>query len=192
MSANEFSSTKGKWTINQDSFDRLLAWLDDDRDQAGLRYEDIRIRLIKIFVRRGCNVAEELADETIDRVARKIMEIESIYVGDRALYFYGVAGNVFLEHVKRKPDPIPPPAPDPPEVVEANHRCLEECMERLTTRNHEFILQYYREERKAKIDNRKSLADRLGVSVNTLRMRAYRIKLTLQECVMECLGRVEN
>ena len=80
-----------EWDLTQENFDQLLAWLDPNREQAGRRYEDIRRKLVKIFVSRGCIIAEELADETINRVAMKVHEIVDTYTGDPALYFYGVA-----------------------------------------------------------------------------------------------------
>ena len=191
MSADKSSPIKSKWVLNQESFDRLLMWLNPDREAAGRRYEDIRFRLIKIFMHRGCPVAEELADETINRVARKVAEIESDYVGDHALYFYGVANNVFLEHVKKRPGPLPLPDPDPPDEKEKNYRCLEKCLEHLTPQNRKIIVGYYTHEKKAKIENRKALADSLGISINTLRMRAHRLKAGLQDCVFDCIDRIK-
>ena len=86
-----------------------------DRDQAGQKYEDIRRRLIRIFIHRGCITAEDLADETINRVARKVREVRDNYNpgDDPALYFYGVARNVYREYLKRRPEPSPPPPPPP-------------------------------------------------------------------------------
>ena len=60
------------WSLSQEDFDALLAWLDPEREQAGLKYEQIRGSLIKIFTGRGCTDPEELADETINRVTAKI------------------------------------------------------------------------------------------------------------------------
>lgn len=174
-------------SLDRESFNRLLKWLDPDREAAGAKYEDIRFRLIKIFMRKGCIVPEELADETINRVAKRVAEIEKDYAGDKSLYFYGVARNVFREHFKPIRNPLPMPAPDPAEVIEANHICLERCLDRLDPSSRDFILQYYAEERRAKIDKRKGLAEKFGVSVGTLRMRAFRIKESLQQCVFECL-----
>lgn len=55
-------------------FEQLLAWLDEDRELAGKKYEEIRFRLINLFIARGCRISEELADKTIDRVARKVKD----------------------------------------------------------------------------------------------------------------------
>ena len=173
--------------ITQESFDKLLAWLDPDRERAGQKYEWIRLKLIKIFRCRGCTTPEDLTDETINRVTRKLQEIADIYVGDPALYFYGVAHKVILEHVKKRPDPLPPPPIDTREEIELEYSCLERCMERLGSDSRLLIIQYYQENKQAKIDHRKLLAERLGIALNALRIRAHRIRASLQQCVGECL-----
>lgn len=180
-----------KQGVSQEAFDALLAWLDPDRECAGQKYEEIRIRLIKIFVRRGCPIAEELADETIDRVIRKVRDLAIDYVGDPALYFCGVAHNVHLEYVKKKADPRPLPPPEPPDVLERNYNCLEHCLREFKEEDHQLILEYYQDEKRAKIDHRKRLAEQRGVPLNTLRMRAHRIRLRLQACVSDCLKQKE-
>ncbi len=182
---------KTQWVLSQEAFDSCLAWLDPDRDRAGEKYEEIRRKLIKIFAHRGCPIAEELTDEAINRVSRRVPDIASTYVGDPALYFYGVAQKVYKEHVKKKPDPKPLPPPEPTEEVERNYECLERCMEELDAESRELVLKYYQQEKRAKIDHRKELADRLGIALNTLRMRVHRIKAILQQCVGECLNQSE-
>ena len=180
---------KTKWILDQSAFDSLLAWLDPDRDRAGQRYEEIRLRLIKIFARRGCSVPEELTDETMNRVSRKVHEIANTYVGDPALYFYGVAQNVFLEHVKKHAEPKPLPLPDPPDLNERNHNCLDECLDRLDSASRSIVLEYYQDDGGRKINHRKELAAQLGIALDSLRMRIHRIRATLQQCVLECLQR---
>jgi RNA polymerase sigma factor (sigma-70 family) len=176
-----------EWELDQGAFDKLLAWLNPDPEQAGRKYEGIRSRLIKIFTCRGCTIPEELADETINRVARKVPEIAATYTGDPALYFYGVGHNVYLEYVRKKPAPTPPPKPEPSQELEQEFECLEQCMQQLPPRSRELILQYYQEEKQAKIDHRKNVAQRLGMALNALRIQAHRIRAALQECVIDCL-----
>ena len=176
-----------QWEISQDAFDRFLAWLDPNREQAGIKYEEIRCRLIKIFKCRGSIAGEELADETINRVIRRMQELASSYTGDPALYFYGVARHVLREHVKKPPIIPPPPLPDPPEQKELEHRCLEACMAALAPENRQLMLEYYKEERHAKIVHRKELAARMGIAPNALRIRAYRTRAALQVCVEKCI-----
>src|SRR5215468_5900977 len=121
-----------EWDISKGEFDTFLRWLDSDRDRAGAKYEDIRHRLIITFRCRGCTCSEDLADETINRVIRRIQELVDSYTGNPALYFYGVARNVYQEYVKQsKPrqHPLPPlpPAPEPTEPNANGFKCLERC-----------------------------------------------------------------
>jgi DNA-directed RNA polymerase specialized sigma24 family protein len=181
--------------LTQDEFDALLAWLDPDRDLAAQKYEEIRRRLIKIFVCRGCPVAEDLADETIDRVAGKVADVAPSYVGNPALYFYGVAKNVYHESLRPRPAPVPTPIPvvdpDPPEP-DREYDCLEECIKGLALEDRQLILDYYQEEKQAKIDHRKKLAEGLGIGLNTLRIRVYRLRARLQECVEQLMKRFRD
>jgi DNA-directed RNA polymerase specialized sigma24 family protein len=173
--------------LDREAFDRLLAFLDPDRDAAGKRYVEIRRKLIFIFTCRGCPVPEELADITMDRVARKSAAIADSYVGDKNLYFYGVARKVFLESVRKKPKSDPPPKFEKTEEEELMLDCLEQCIKKLTPRNRKLILEYYKDEKGAKIDRRKDLAEGLGIATNALRIRAHRIRVNLQNCVTGCL-----
>jgi DNA-directed RNA polymerase specialized sigma24 family protein len=176
-----------RWVLTQEAFDALLAWLNPEREQAGKRYEDIRRRLVKIFTYRGCQEPEDLADETINRVACKVGEIAGTYSGDPALYFYGVANKIHHESLRKRPTP-PCPPPRPP-GIEQEYECLERCMEALGTHSRELVLQYYQEDKRAKIEHRRAMAERLGVPINALRIRAHRIRAALRDCVTDCLAR---
>lgn len=191
----------GKWVLDQTAFDRLLAWLDPERERAGRRYEDIRLRLIRIFSCRGCREAEDLADETINRVARRLAEIIDTYTGDPALYFYGVAQKVYLEYLRKRPAPPPPPPrpapPYPPPIDkdaeerrerERRYECLERCMNQFPPETRALMLEYYREEKREKIEHRKLLAKGLGIGVNALRIRVCRLRESLYRCVEACLA----
>jgi hypothetical protein len=96
------------WDLTEGAFDKFLVWLSPDRDQAALKYEQIRRGLIAIFEARGCAEAEELADVTIDRVVKRLREMADIYDGDPAPYFYAVAHCVQLEYEYAKKNPPVP------------------------------------------------------------------------------------
>ena len=180
----------GRDNLDQDQLDRLLAWLDPDRNKAGVLYEWIRRRLIKIFMCRGSPISEELADLTINRVARKLPEIQSSYTGDPARYFCGVAHNIFRESLRTdKPPAVMQPARVPAdEDEERRFACLEKCIEKLAEIERDLVIAYYQEEKHAKIDHRKKLAEQLGVGLNALRIRAHRIRERLHDCAEDCLG----
>ena len=177
------------WHLSQDAFDALLDWLDSDREQAGIKYEEIRARLVKIFTGRSCVEAEDLADETINRVTLRLSEIRDEFKGDPTRYFFGVANMVDMEAMRRKPPPSPPTPPPDPDQAELEYQCLEHCIDRLSEENRYLLLKYYGGEGRSKVDHRKLLAEELGIAPNALRIRAYRIRLGLQECVQKCIDR---
>lgn len=182
------STAKHRYVLRQDEFDRLLTWLDSDPERAGAIYEKIRWRLIAILASRGCRVPEELADETIDRVARRVADIEATYVGDKTIYFLGVLNNVHHEYLKR---PIilqsAQMIADDPDKKEQMHVCLERCLEKLSSNSRTLIENYYSAEKQARIDLRKRLAQQFGISVSVLRLRTLRVRQKLQGCIEQCL-----
>src|SRR5689334_2512182 len=123
------------WIMSDDGFDDLLEWLASDREQAAIKYEQIRARLIKFFSRSGHSAAEDLADETFNRVASRLSEIRHQVYGDPSAYFYGVARKVQLEYLRRKQPSALPESMNDSERVEIEHRCLEECMAKLSDAN---------------------------------------------------------
>ena len=186
------SAAKQLRDLEQSDFDRLLNWLDADRERAGLLYERIRWRLVTILASRGCTLADELADETIDRVARRVADIEQIYAGDKAIYFLGVMNNVHHEYLRR---PVAPRLVDTSENVEAReqiHGCLDNCLDRLAPYSRQLIERYYAADKKAKIDLRKVIARELGIKPTTLRLRALRIREKLQTCIENCMNASES
>jgi DNA-directed RNA polymerase specialized sigma24 family protein len=174
-------------SITPPTFDSLLEWLDPDRDQAGKIYEQIRRRLIKIFECRGCHDADVLADTTFDRVTSKVPKIAKDYVGEKSLYFYGVAQNVYRESIRKRPPVASPPPIEKSDDIEKEFECLDRCVLQLTASNRDLVLEYYQNDKRAKIEHRRALAEKLGVAQNALRIRAHRIRLTLQQCLQTCL-----
>jgi DNA-directed RNA polymerase specialized sigma24 family protein len=183
-----------KWTLNQEAFDKLLVAFDEDRDTAGRKYLEIRNNLTRFFEWRGCSFPEDHADETINRMAKRVVEGEQIL--NHSGYAMGVARLLLLEINKgrqREQSALAEigAAPDvyvPENDDESRLTCLRSCLQTLSPDNRELILQYYQGEKGEKIENRKKLLDRLGIPVNTLRMRALRLRERLQSCVEECQG----
>jgi len=185
--------------IPPDSFDQILAWLNPDRDTAGSIYVQLRFDLTRIFTWNRCPDPEGLTDEVFDRVSRKVHELRQSFVGDPRLYFYGVARNLIKEVPKKVKTQISlqgtEPASNPlhdaqEETATMREECLHFCLQKLSEEKRELILGYYAKEKQAKIDHRTEIALRLGVSVETLRVKAYRIRSILEECMERCLNRV--
>jgi DNA-directed RNA polymerase specialized sigma24 family protein len=190
------NSPRKGWVLTQEAFDELLGWLNPDRERAGRKYEDIRNRLIRIFVHRGCMSAEDLADKTINKVARKVHEIREYYVGDPTLYFCGVARNVYAEYSKGPvelpimPEVLSAPLPEDPDESESEDKCLESCLGKMKPKDREVILDYYREEGGSKIEQHQAMSLRLGITLNALRIKICRLRASFKECMNNCL-RVE-
>jgi DNA-directed RNA polymerase specialized sigma24 family protein len=60
-------------------------------------------------------------------------------------------------------------------------------MRKLTDENRELVLRYYQADGRQKIEERKHLAEELGIAPNALRIRAYRIRVALQKCLEKCV-----
>ena len=180
-----------QWTLSQSSFDSFLTALDSNRELAGRKYETLRLRLVKFFEWRGCQFADDLADETLDRVARKIDAGEQI--NDHVNYAYGVARLLYLETLKKQTKEqaviINMPAKNSTDDNEDDTQlnCLERCLQTLSENSRALILHYYRNDKQAKIDYRKKLAEKFELSPNALRIKALRIRTKLEECVFKCL-----
>jgi DNA-directed RNA polymerase specialized sigma24 family protein len=188
------SSSRQKWALTQDAFHKLLSSLADDPDSAGQKYLEIRNNLTKFFEWRGCPFPEDHADETINRVAKRIAEGEEIR--NPPGYCTGVARMLLLEINKERVREqqalgemaISPQVAPEPDQAEERIDCLRACLKDLPSDNRELIVEYYQGEKGSKIENRKKLTERFGVPVNTLRMRALRLREKLQTCVEHCLN----
>lgn len=187
-----YTTATRKWNLTREAFDRLLNSLDEDRESAGSKYLELRGNLIRFFQWRGCPFPEDHADETVNRVAKRLAEGEEIL--NPSGYCIGVARLLVLEILKARAKESlalgemananveASEAPDSETRIE----CLQECLQSLSDDNRYLILQYYQGDKGDKIKNRKNLTSRLGVPVNTLRMRALRLREKLQVCVEEC------
>jgi DNA-directed RNA polymerase specialized sigma24 family protein len=184
---------KKHWQPSQGSFARLLAWLDGGVDSNGESYVEMRRRLTAYFERRNCEEPEELADETLNRVSRRLEEEGELSDGPTGRYCHIVAKFVFLEHwrqsrrARAQAITVDTATSADPPADAAHLTCLERCLEGLPSRDKELILGYYTHaEREGRADQRRSLAARLGLSVNALAIRACRIRSALEECVKSC------
>ena len=92
---------KKGWTPTKDAFRQFLGWLDEGVESGGEKYLEIRRRLVLYFDRKGCIAPDELADETLSRVANKLQEQGEITDLSPAHYCYVTARFVFLEHLRQ-------------------------------------------------------------------------------------------
>lgn len=171
---------------------QLLARLDPDADRGGEEYERLRQTLVRFFDWRGVSAPDLCADETIDRLARRL---DQTAISDLRSYALGIARLVLLEHRRQPaleplaalPEPAAPLADNP--AGEDIASCFERCLGRLAAADRDLAVAYYTGDRAAKIASRRDLAVSLGVTENALRIRVRRIRLQIERCVRECLTR---
>jgi RNA polymerase sigma factor (sigma-70 family) len=176
--------------ITQEQFDLLLDWLDPDRELAGKKYETIRAGLIRVFVSKGFNDAEDLADETINRVIIRLPEMKDTYEGAPVRFFHGVARNIIREALRRKEvatDDIVVSVDEKP-VTGVERECLDKCLGLLPEEKSDLILDYYLYEGHDKIEHHKRMAEKLGISDGALRGRAHHIRKDLEEALKRMIS----
>jgi DNA-directed RNA polymerase specialized sigma24 family protein len=176
--------------ISDGDFERLLSWLDADREKAGEKYEQIRQNLVDYFRRRGVLDPLSLADEVIVRVTKRVAEVAQTFVGPPSYYFLGVARRVVAEYWRRPveqelPDKEPvSSSPEPDELRELAFESLERCWARLSATEQSFLFRYCVETPPVKLSvSREQLAGEIGANLNAIRVMAHRLKRRVKQCM---------
>ena len=181
--------------IPPEALEEILAWLNPDPDVAAAMYVQLRSDLATLFGLRRLPDPEGLTDEVFDRVAKKVQEVRPTYEGDPRHYFRAVANNLVKENLKKIKAHVPLEGIDLPagEVTDIDEEredieeCLQLCLQELSAEKRKLIMEYYAKEKQAKIDHRSELAQSLGTSVKTLRVKAHRIRESLEICIERCM-----
>ena len=181
--------TQPKKDITPERFARFLHWLDPDGDRSGEAYEELHFCLSTYFARRRCLYADELADETINRVILKIDEP----IDNKRGFFYGVARNVYLESLRKERlhvdiDEVSVAAAPLPEAEDFSHECLDKCLATLPADKREVLLNYFAEDKSRKIQMRQRISASLRKTQTALRMQIVRMKRNLTTCVKHCMN----
>src|SRR5947209_3692202 len=85
--------------LTPEAFASFLCWLSPDQSQAASKYLELRQQIVKLFVRKGCMHADDLADRTLDRAMRIAHSEPGKYSSVIALCC-GVARLVWLEYLR--------------------------------------------------------------------------------------------
>lgn len=196
MSVDSSPSPKGKWEISPESFAKLLSCLDPDAERAGEMFLKWLQKLARFFEWNHAPLpAEDLAYETLYRVARKMDEGEVIE--HFSAYCKEIARWVLREsyksrEAKRESLDDVEPAVNPvnyDDDWEEHQRlfCLNECLQTIPPESRELVTEFYRGEGRNRINRRQSLADKLGIHRNALGNRIQRLLDKLEACIRKCL-----
>jgi DNA-directed RNA polymerase specialized sigma24 family protein len=188
-------SSPPRFTLDARTLRRLLDTLDADPLRASHRYETLRRSLIKVFAWEQQSDSEALADDVLDRVARRLNE--GVAIADVTAYAQRTAELVLMEARRRTRrrevlaeggvSVLLPVTADP--LVERRHGCLERCLDSLGAEARDLVLRYYAHDGRARIEQRDALAREQGLSVGALRNRMLRLREKLESCVRGCLAR---
>src|SRR5262245_6440517 len=185
--------------------DRFLAWLHTDSDVAGEKYEVIRRGLPKYFARQTCHVyfncphADELTDETINRVVSKMDEVTDKYrEPERRIFAF--AKYVRMEHLRNmEPESLRTVFADRTDdrLEEASEkeklaRCHGQCLGRLSKKDRYFITEYFNYSGRERIEHRRKLATELEITQDNLAVRALRLRRALHDCLLKCLQKMSD
>jgi DNA-directed RNA polymerase specialized sigma24 family protein len=178
-SVDESTGASGRWELSQEALDVLLQALSSDRNAAARRYEELRRKLIDFYTWRGVETPEELADETLNRLARRLFQGAAVEKIEG--YALGIARLLLKEAARRREQrsmAVREIRSVQPGVGEQSERfdVFESCLEALPEASRTLIARYYS-------GNRIALASELGLSLTALRTRALRIRKKLYECV---------
>ena len=185
-----------KQPLTAGAFAGLLDILADTSDAAGEKYEEMRRVLIKFFEWRGAPFPDEHADETLNRVARKIDE--GIEIKNISAYCHEVARYVYLEAIKSRDAKhsqlddghqggITMDTTNEKDENERRLACLDKCLAVLPETSGELIIEYYKNGEASMIEHRRALAERLGLKRDALANRIQRLRNRLEHCVKKCV-----
>lgn len=174
--------------LNKEEFDKLLAALG-----GGEEYQRLRLKLIRFLEWQGCLHPEACADETLNRLARKISE--EVIITDINNYARGVARLVAKEDrrkYQREEELRDYPEPqsldsdeDPSHSLRVD--CFRSCLNKLSPENRDDLIRYYEDEKNVRIRNRAELAKLKGRGPNALRISMHRLRKKIAQCTNDCM-----
>ncbi len=187
---------KDRNILQSHQFEALLRLFSENREEAGKLYEAVRRRLVQYFLSKRCDHAEQLADETLNRVASRAETYDPSRNIRPTTFVFGFASKIYLEYLRR-PDRGAVPlelgdvdstaAPNAILDNEAEFECLDACLQRLSVDDRELVIKYYSREKAERIEMRRQLAEFLGVTQEALHARVFRLRRNLRKCVDDCV-----
>jgi RNA polymerase sigma factor (sigma-70 family) len=206
--------SKEKPQLQDRDFQRLLAWLDPDSDRSAETYLEFHKRTTTLFINWQSCAPEDLADETLSRLARQLAEGKEINRVSRSAYIHGIAKNIRREHWRSCEDckrqrtrrdggrdddndsklidsqTAIGSLGDREDTEEKERRleCLDECLKKMNAEERLLLLEYYSEDKTLKIVTRDRMAARLGVTSGALRQRIWKLRAPVRDCVVKCIA----
>jgi DNA-directed RNA polymerase specialized sigma24 family protein len=175
----------------------LLLTLDTHHDKAAQEYRRLHQRLVRFFSLHPVADPYALADEALDRLARRVAADPKDVITPSA-FLLGIARHLLQEEQRRRireskaVQEWASTTADSSSTDEDLLRKVEQCLGKLRKEQRELLLAYYRSTGRQKVEHHRELAAGLGVSLNALRNRLMRARKELDDCVRRSGRDVSN
>lgn len=157
--------------------------------RTGIEYADLHRVVTAFFIGRRCGAdSEDLADATLDRVAKKCNRGETIQ--NFASYSISTADKVYKEYCRdrekfraalRELSYLNRDVDQLEKDIDVRRECQKMCIKRLSLPDHQLVVDYY-----VTGKDRSAFAAELGIPLATLRTRIHRLNLRIAKCVQNC------
>jgi DNA-directed RNA polymerase specialized sigma24 family protein len=192
--------------VQKETLKELLNLLSPDEAQAAVEYQNLHQRLTRFFDWNNAQDPMALADETLDRLAKRAAESamsegvpSAMNEGVRnvSAFALGVARHILQEEARRQikmteinqhwrsMELARTHDPDADAVEDA----LQHCLGKMPPERRRLIEAYYNYTGAEKIRMHQQLAEAEGLSLNALRNRALRTRQELETCIRRRLGK---
>lgn len=187
-------------TVQRENLDKILDVLGPGEEAAALEYRRLHQRLSRLFEWNGAEDPTALADEAMDRLARRALEQDAHEpIQNPAAFALKIARFLLLEESRRQQKKLEAlrlwnvqhreSVPTEAELIDA---ALQQCLAKLQPERRSLIEQYYLHSGKDKAVFHRKLADELGLTVNALRNRALRARQELEACLRKSLSKFDQ
>ena len=176
-------------TLDSESYSRLLKALSPDEQAAASSFIKLRESLVRFFQLKGDSDAIRSADETVDRVSAKLGQ--SLVIEDLTKYAFGVARLIFLENLRktrREAEALKDYGleRDREQLADDSdpYAWMRDCFAELSDEDKYLLRAYFADLPREKLDaERQNLAASMAANKNTLRLRIFRLRRGLEECI---------
>jgi DNA-directed RNA polymerase specialized sigma24 family protein len=181
--------------VQKENLDKMLRMLGPSEEAAALEYRRLHQRLSRFFEWNSVEDPTALADEAIDRLARRTLERDANEpIENPTAFVLSIARFLLLEESReqrKKQEALQSwnaqhheSAGTEAEVIDA---ALQHCLAKMHPDRCRLIERYYLHEGRDKARDHRELASELGLTVNALRNRALRARQELEACLRKSL-----
>lgn len=180
--------------MTNESFRILLEALKSHSSDAGSAYTNLRNSLVRYFQIKDDVDTDEAADEVLDRVALKLSQ--NTEIKNLTQYSFGVASLIFLERLraaaknkKAQTEFYAAREKQSNDDLQDDFVYFRECFQKLSLAEKNFMKDYFPDLPFTELTpHREKLCAEKKLSINNLRIKIYRLKQRLEDCVRKKLS----